>query len=29
MIRDCPNKCTLLICDNGESSSASDSEETY
>jgi hypothetical protein len=28
MIRDCPNKCTLLIRDNGEYSSASDSEET-
>jgi hypothetical protein len=25
--RDCPNKCTLLIRDNGEYSSASDSEE--
>jgi hypothetical protein len=24
---DCPNKCTLLIRDNGEYSSASDSEE--
>ena len=28
MIRDCPNKRTLLIRDNGEYSSASDSEET-
>ncbi|WVZ97723.1 hypothetical protein U9M48_043237 [Paspalum notatum var. saurae] len=28
MIRDCPNKHTLLIRDNGEYSSASDSEET-
>jgi hypothetical protein len=28
MILDCPNKCTLLIHDNGEYSSASDSEET-
>jgi hypothetical protein len=28
MIRDCPNKCTLLIRDNGEYSLASDSEET-
>jgi hypothetical protein len=28
MIRDCPNKRTLLIRDNGEYSLASDSEET-
>jgi hypothetical protein len=28
MIRDCPNKRTLLIRDNGEYSSSSDSEET-
>jgi hypothetical protein len=28
VIRDCPNKRTLLICDNGEYSSASESEET-
>jgi hypothetical protein len=28
VIRDCPCKCTLLIRDNGEYSSASDSEET-
>jgi hypothetical protein len=28
MIWDCPNKCTLLIHDNGEYSSASDSKET-
>ena len=28
VIRDCPNKCTLLIRDDGEYSSASDSEET-
>jgi hypothetical protein len=28
MIRDCPNKRTLLVRDNGEYSSASDSEET-
>jgi hypothetical protein len=28
MIQDCPNKCTLLIRDNGEYSSASDSKET-
>ena len=27
MIRDCPSKRTLLIRDNGEYSSASDSEE--
>jgi hypothetical protein len=27
MARDCLNKCTLLIRDNGEYSSASDSEE--
>jgi hypothetical protein len=27
-IRDCPNKHTLIICDNDEYSSASDSEET-
>jgi hypothetical protein len=29
MIRDCPNKCTLLIHDNGEYSSTSDSEEPH
>jgi hypothetical protein len=29
MIRDCPNKRTLLICDHGEYSSASDSKETH
>jgi hypothetical protein len=29
MIRDCPNKRTLLIRDNGEYSSTSDSEETH
>jgi hypothetical protein len=29
MIRDCPNKRTLLIRDNGEYSSASDSEDTH
>jgi hypothetical protein len=28
VIRDCPNKCTLLIHGDGEYSSASDSEET-
>ena len=28
MIRDCPNKRTLIICDDGEYSSASDSNET-
>jgi hypothetical protein len=28
VIRDCPNKHTLLIRDDGEYSSASDSEET-
>jgi hypothetical protein len=28
MIQDCPNKCALLIRDNGEYSSASDSKET-
>jgi hypothetical protein len=28
VIQDCPNKCTLIIRDNGEYSSASDSEET-
>ena len=27
MFRDCPNKCTLLIRDDGEYSSASDSED--
>ena len=27
MSRDCPNKHILLICDDGEYSSASDSEE--
>jgi hypothetical protein len=29
MIRDCPNKRTLLIREIGEYSSASDSEETH